>query len=100
MITEVKRFEIIRLHGQLKNLRKTAVKAGVSKDTVIRVIKNRNRKTGKKTGLPETLSVRDNKRVRMTARQLIRQDELVASRIIKNKTSTTASRRSVCLSVS
>ena len=96
MITEEKYSEIIRLHGQLKSHRKTALQANVSKDRVIRVLKNRNRKTGKKTERLEALSIRDKKRIRRMTRHLIRQDELVTSRFIKNKTGVTASRRIIC----
>ena len=72
IITEEKRFKIIRLYDQLKCLGKTAIQANVSKDTVIRVLKNRNRKTKKKTGCPEALSIQDKRRIRRTTCQLIR----------------------------
>ena len=80
----------------LKVSEKHPVQASVSKDTVIRVLKNRNQKTEKKTRRPESLSVRDKRRIRRTTHQLIRQDELVTSHIIKNKIGVTASRRTIC----
>ena len=61
IITEEKRSEIIRLYGQLKSLTKTAVQANFSKEKIIRVLKSKNRKTGKKTRHPEAFSVRDKK---------------------------------------
>ena len=96
MITRGKRSEMIGLYGQLKSLRKTTFQESVSKDTVIRVLKNRNRKTGKKTGCPEALSILDKNRTRRMTRHLLREDELVTSRIIKKKACVTASRRTIC----
>ena len=89
MITKEKCSEIIRLCGQFKSLGKTAIQARVLKHAVIRVLKNRNRKTRKKIGRPVTMSVCDKRRIRTTTRQLVRQDELVISHIIKNKTGIT-----------
>ena len=97
MVTKEKRSEIIRLYGQLKSFGKTTIQASVSKDTVIRVLKNRNRKTRKQTGRPEALSVGDKRRIRRKTRQLIRQDDLVTSHIIKNKTGITACHWTICL---
>ena len=91
MITEEKCSEIIRLYDQLKNLRKTAIQASVSKHTIIRVLKNRNQKTGKEIGCPEALSALDKKRIKRMTCQSIRQDELVTSCIIKNRTGVTTS---------
>ena len=96
MITKEKRSEIIRLYGQFKSLRKTAILASVSMDTVIRMLKNRNQKTRKKTGHPEALSFFDKGRIRTTTRQLTRQDELVTSHIIENKTGVTTSHWTIC----
>ena len=96
MITEEKRSEIIRFYAQLKSLREKAVQATVSNVTVIRVLKNRSRKTGKETGRPEALSVRDKRSITRTIRQLTRQDELVTSRTIKNKIGVTAPRGTIC----
>ena len=48
------------------------------------------------TGRSEVLSFRSKRRTRRTARHLIRQDELVISHIIKNKTGVTASSRKIC----
>ena len=85
------------MYDQLKSLRKTGVQESVSKNMAIRVFKNKNRELGKMTGRPEALSVRGKRRIRRTLRQLIRQDELVTSRIIKNKTGvTTASCQTIC----
>ena len=95
MIIEAKSSWIIRLYGQLKCLRKTAIQASDSKDAVIRVPKNRKPKKRKKITCPEDLSVRDKRRIRRTARQLIRY-EVVISCITKNKTGVTASRQTIC----
>ena len=96
MITKEKRSEIIRLYGQFKSLGKTAIQASVSKDTVIRVLENRNRKSRMKIGRPEALYVRNKRKIMTTTRQLIRQDDLVTIHMIKNKIGVTASRWTIC----
>lgn len=95
MIPEQRRQEIRDLYAETKSVRKTAKKARISTNTVLDIVHNRNRRSGKKRGPRPILSARDKRTLIRTARKGIANGEIVNSRILKKKTGLPASRRTL-----
>jgi hypothetical protein len=84
MISEEKKAEIRAQYAILQSYTKTAKKCKVGHNTVERLIRNEDQKTGKPMGRPKKLTKRDVRRMKREVVKEVQSDHRVTSRSIKD----------------